>query len=326
MKRKDWVLHFLIILAIVVIDQVTKAIAESTITSLDFWGPFGLVLHYNPGAMLGTFSDLPPILRVVSLSTGGAFLFFIYLAIQYLISRPAKLLRYGMSILLGGIIGNVLDRIMAGAVVDFLLLRAFGKTTAAFNIADAVQWVGYVMIVVCLIRDGNIFWPEKESRKKVWVNPHFQLKYILTALGLAVGFILIMGVFFYTYLKVTIDSLAGGTASLMEPRFLTPFLITFSVVALGFLLMVFILARILSHRVAGPLYAFEKFIDDLLVGKSKTLKLRNGDEFKHLEELAVKLKEKFDPHPLPAGVEVVISEDGETVSEEVIITPTKPNP
>jgi signal peptidase II len=132
-----------------------------------------------------------------------------------------------------------------------------------------------------------------------------------------------MGVFFYTYLKITIDSLVIGAAPMVERKFLTPFFITFSVIALGFFLMVFILARILSHRVAGPLYAFEKFIDDLLVGKSKTLKLRNGDEFKHLEELAVKLKEKFDPHPLPTATEVVISEDGETVTDVVAET-TKP--
>ena len=324
MKRQDWALHFIVVFVILFIDQVSKVLANNLVSGITFWGPFGLVLHHNPGAMLGTFSDLPPILRGVSLSTGGAFLFFIYLAIQYLISRPAKLLRFGMSILLGGIMGNVFDRIMAGAVTDFLLLRALDKTTPAFNVADVVQWVGYAMIVICLVRDGNIFWPEKDSRKKVWVNPHFQKKYILTALGLSVGFISIMGVFFYTYLKITIDSLVIGAAPMVEKKFLTPFFITFSVIALGFFLMVFILARILSHRVAGPLYAFEKFIDDLLVGKSKTLKLRNGDEFKHLEELAVKLKEKFDPHPPPAAVEVVISEDGETVTD-VVIDPTKPS-
>lgn len=295
MNRKDWSLHFLVVFGILIIDQVTKTIAGQSITGIQFWGPFGLVLHHNPGAMLGAFSDLPPILRIVSLSTGGAFLFFIYLALQYLISRPTPVLRYGMSILLGGIMGNVVDRILAGAVTDFLLLRGFDKMTPAFNVADVVQWIGYGMIVFCLIRDGNIFWPEKDSRKRMWVLPNFQKKYILTAVGLATGFILIMGVFFYTYLKITIDSVVIGDAPMFERKFLTPFFITFTVISISFFLMVFILARILSHRVAGPLYAFEKFIEDLLVGKSKPLRLRQGDEFKHLEDLANKLRIKFNP-------------------------------
>ena len=295
MKRKEWATHLLVVLGLVFIDQITKWIADENIRSVHFWGPFGLILHHNPGAMLGTFSDLPPILRIVSLSTGGAFLVFIYMSLQHLISRPTPLLRYGMSILLGGILGNVIDRIFAGAVTDFLLLRALGKTTPAFNIADFVQWIGYGMIVVCLIRDGNIFWPEKDSRKKVWVIPNFQKKYILSAMGLAAGFTLIMGVFFFTYLKITIDSLVIGDAPTVEKKFLVPFFITFTVIALGFWLMVFILSRILSHRVAGPLYAFEKFIEDLLAGKSKPLRLRQGDEFKHLEELANKLRNQFQP-------------------------------
>ena len=57
-------------------------------------------LHHNPGAMLGLFSDLPPVLRIVSLSTGGAFLVVIYALIQYLLPIKSLILRSGMSVLL----------------------------------------------------------------------------------------------------------------------------------------------------------------------------------------------------------------------------------
>lgn len=305
MKRQHWLAHLTVVFALVLVDQFTKILALKTIGSLQFWGPFGLVLHQNPGAMLGAFSDLPPVLRIVSLSTGGAFLFFIYLALQYLIPQSAKVLRFGMSILLGGILGNVIDRIMVGSVTDFLLIRALGKTTPAFNIADAVQWIGYGMIVYSLIRDGSLFWPEQEFRKRIWINPHFQRKYVGTLLALVSCFTVIMGVFFFTYLKVTIDSLVIGSAQIVEQKFLYPFFITFAIIALGFNLMIFILARILSHRISGPLYAFEKYIEDLLDGKSRGFRLRTGDEFKHLEELAMKLKVRFEadmPTP-PAPVD-----------------------
>lgn len=243
--------------------------------------------------MLGTFSNLPKVLRIVCLSTGGAFLLFIYLAIQYLIPVQAKMLRVGMSILLGGILGNVTDRINQGAVTDFLLIGSLERSTPAFNFADSIQWVGYILIVISLIRDGSLFWPEKNFRRSLWVNPGFQIKYISTLLGMGMGFCVISGVFFYTYLKITIDELVLGSPTVVEQRFLIPFFITFAVIALAFSLTLLILGRIVSHRTAGPLYAFEKFLEDLLSGKDRELKLRAGDEFQHLEELSQKLRQNF---------------------------------
>jgi signal peptidase II len=58
-------------------------------------------------------------------------------------------------------------------------------------------------------------------------------------------------------------------------------------------MLLFVVGRVLSHRTAGPLYAFERFLEDLLAGKHRELKLRSGDEFQHLEELSVRLTETF---------------------------------
>lgn len=293
MSRKDWAINLSIVFAVWFADFITKLIAMNTIRTLEFWGPFGLVLHKNPGAMLGVFSELPPVLRVVSLSTGGAFLVAIYLAIQYLLPTKIASLRYGMSILLGGILGNVFDRIFRGSVVDFLLIGTVNSSTPAFNVADALQWVGYGMIVYALIRYGNKFWPEENARKKIWINPLFQFRYVGILVVIGGGFTLISGVFFYTYLKIVIDELVIGSAPFYERRFLLPFIITFSVITTAFILMLIIVGRILSHRVAGPIYAFEKFLEDLLAGKDRGMKLRAGDEFVHLEELSETLRKHF---------------------------------
>ena len=173
MKRRDWLLVISLVPAVWLIDQVSKAWAARTLAELNFHGPFGFVLHHNPGAILGTFADLPPILRVVSLSTGGAFLITIYAAIQYLLPSRSIQLRAGMSLLLGGILGNVTDRITTGSVTDFLVLGSRALSTPAFNMADAIQWVGYGLVVYGLIRDGSLFWPDANVRKTLWVNPRF---------------------------------------------------------------------------------------------------------------------------------------------------------
>lgn len=286
LKKRDW---FLIVAAVAItwfLDQATKAWAVRNLMELNFYGPIGFVLHYNPGAILGTFSNLPPILRVVSLSTGGAFLIFIYGAIQYLLPARSMYLRVGMSLLLGGILGNVTDRIIQGQVVDFIVLGSRQLSSPAFNIADAIQWVGYSMVVFGLIRDGSLFWPDVNARKTVWINPRFQLKYCLTLTAMGFCFAVINGVFAYTFLKITIDDLVVGPARITEDRFLIPFLQTYAVITLGFLFSLFAFGRIISHRTAGPIYAFENYLRDLLRGKDRRFKVRKGDEFQHLEELA----------------------------------------
>lgn len=291
MKRRDWALVIGLVLITWVLDQITKASAVQHLRDLRFYGPVGLVLHYNPGAILGTFSHLPPVLRIVSLSTGGAFLIFIYGAIQYLLPSKSMQLRTGMSLLLGGILGNVTDRIIIGEVVDFVVFRLGEWTSPAFNFADAIQWVGYSLVVYGLVRDGSLFWPDSNVRKTLWVNPSFQLRYCMTMVAIGFAFAVVNGVFAYTFLKVTIDDLVVGPARMMEDRFLVPFIQTYAVITVGFMFSLFVLGRILSHRTAGPIYAFEKFIHDLLDGKERRLRLRKGDEFRHnFEELADRLQ------------------------------------
>lgn len=296
MKKRDWFIVVALVPAVWLIDQITKAWATASLSGLQFYGPVGFILHHNPGAILGTFADLPPLLRVVSLSTGGAFLVFIYASIQYLLPSRSLQLRAGMSLLLGGILGNVTDRIVNGAVTDFILFGTRAYSSPAFNMADAIQWIGYGLVVFGLVRDGSLFWPDSNVRKSVWVNPSFQLKYCLTIVAIGACFSVVIGVFAYTFLKVTIDDLVVGPARLTETRFLLPFLQTYSVITVGFMLTLFVIGRILSHRTAGPIYAFEVWAREQMRGKDRKFRVRSGDEFKHLEELADALRPLITQH------------------------------
>src|SRR5471030_2820916 len=150
MKRRDWIYVLLPLLISWLLDRTTKMWASHLIFS-HFYGPIGFVLHHNPGAILGLFSDLPNVLRIVSLSTGGAFLLFLFGIIQFLLPTKSLTLRIGLSLLISGIIGNVTDRILWGYVVDFIIFGAHGTYSPAFNFADAIQWVGYGCIVVAFI-------------------------------------------------------------------------------------------------------------------------------------------------------------------------------
>lgn len=288
MRKREWFLVGLPLVLCWVADRFTKLWANDLTGPVDL-GILKFVLHYNHGAMLGLFSDLPAVLRVVSLSTGGAFLLCIYVIIQYLLPLKSMLLRTGLSILIGGILGNVADRIIWGYVVDFLVIDFGSFSSPAFNIADAVQWIGYIMIVTAIIKEGELLWPENNTRRKYWVNASFQIKYCFVLMGIGVALALISLVFSYTYIRVSISDLTAGNEYLVN-KFIGPFVITYLFIVLGFSSILFTLGKIISHRIAGPLYAFERFLDETLKGQHVELKLRAGDEFRHLEELSLKIQ------------------------------------
>lgn len=326
LRRLDWMIVLLPLFFTWGIDQVTKAFAEG-IRGLQFYGPFGFILHHNHGAMLGLFSDLPAVLRIVTLSTGGAFLIFSFAIIQYLLPIKSLMLRSGMSVLLGGILGNVTDRIVNGYVIDFLLLGSPEQATPAFNLADALQWVGYAMIATALIRESEILWPADNTRKRMWVNVRFQLRYCFILTGVGLGFALIAGVFSYTFLRVTIIDLVGNNQKLLD-HYLIPFVITFIIVSMAFAAVLFLVGRVLSSRIAGPLYAFEKFLDDLVAGRPRPLRLRTGDEFRHLETIAARLSQQVIENQLKAQAATAAetvppgTPDGDSTPTPIVELPT----
>lgn len=309
MKKQDLLLVLGSLFAVIFFDQVSKWAILKFLPQFH-WDYFHITLHFNKGAMMGLFSDLPPVLRIVSLSTGGAFLLFSFVIFQYLIPTRSMSLRLGMCILIGGILGNVIDRIVWGHVVDFIIIGNRNLSTGVFNIADFVQWLGYGLMGHALLKDQDNLWPKDNLRKVAWIHPRFQLRYCYILVTCGLGFSLIAGVFSYTFLRFVVIDLMGNNKKLLD-QFLIPFLFTFSSVSLAFTAFLFMVGKQLSHRIVGPVYAFEKFIDNYIDGHYYQLRLRKGDEFPELEDLAERIGRKLQPVDevttipiLPSGTEI----------------------
>lgn len=309
MRKKDYLLLVGVLLFVWFLDFITKWKAfkllssENSVNNTDCFLCFKL--HYNEGVALGTFSTLPTELRVVVLSTVGVCLLAVYAGLQAMIAQRVMVLRLGMSILVGGILGNISDRIYGHAVVDSLFIRlnwgsSFTWYSPIFNVADMVQWVAYPMIVYSVFKYTDMFWPADNARKQTWVLPKFQKHYVGMLLGIGLAFTFVSGILSYTYLSSTIGNFVINPPTppftQYEQGFLLPFIWVHLSISIAFLLLLFWFGLKLSHRTAGPLYAFEKFLDDLMEGKDRPLKLREGDRFTHLEELGQKLRQKMRPH------------------------------
>ena len=299
MNRKEWLLIFFPLMLVWVMDHYSKLWAIQLNENVSL-GMFQISLHYNQGTMLGLFADLPSFLRVVSLSTGGAFLVVTYALVQYLLPIKSLLLRSGMSILLGGVIGNVTDRVLWGRVADFISIQ-FSQTisTPIFNLADLFQWFGLILIFWVVIKDGDKLWMEKNQRKEYWINPNFQLKYCYLLLAVGVSISLIVTVFSYTYLRVTLIEMVGENPLILN-KFLTPLVITLVIISVGFCIGLFTVGKIISHKIAGPVYAFEKYVAELTEARQngssiRNFKLRSGDEFIELEAIATTFKNNLAP-------------------------------
>lgn len=293
MKTRDWILVVATLFLAIIVDQASKNWAWD---QPERWiGPLHLIFVQNEGAMLGLFSKLPAFLRVVTLSTSGFFILSLYAFLQFMVPVKVMRLRIGLSLLVGGILGNVLDRTFYGFVVDFISFQFGTLHTPVWNVADMIQWVGYVLLIYSLIKDSKELWPDQDFRNKFWINKRFQLKYAFIFITTGVLISLICMVFSYTYFKLALTELGVYEA---HTEYTKAFLVSFGILVLAFSISLFAVAKFISHSIAGPVYAFERFLIALLDGKGleeekKALQLRAGDDFRHLEVLAEKIRARI---------------------------------
>jgi signal peptidase II len=140
---------------VVVIDQLTKYIAS---TSLEIFQPvavmpmFNWTLMHNPGAAFSFLANEAGWQRwffaLIAVVVSGV----IFLWIKRL-ERHDKWLAIALALILGGAVGNVIDRIWLGYVVDFIQVYYQQWYWPAFNIADSAISIGVVMIIIDSVRE-----------------------------------------------------------------------------------------------------------------------------------------------------------------------------
>lgn len=288
------------------IDQITKYFGARRIEGIWFTEHILIKFQPNYGMFMGSMADSSELLRTVMLSTAGVFILFVFTIIQTLVPLRSLMFRAGLSIFVGSVMGNIVDRIAHGYVIDFLMFKTPTFSTGVFNSADATQWIGALMTFAALVKYGELLWPMDERRGRKWIKPDFQWRYCLTYAGSVALICSVLGTLSFTFLRMATKPAPGFPTREAEANLLT-FSITFALVSGVCIIAAALFARSFSHRIAGPILAFENFLENLLQGKSRQLRLRSQDEFTGFEQIADRFQTYFqgklgvDPEPLRAG-------------------------
>lgn len=133
---------------VIVLDQVSKWVVLTSLLPGEsvyvtpFWN---WVLTFNPGAAFSFLADQPGWQRwfftLLALGVSG------WIAFELKKNPRQKLMALALSLVMGGALGNVIDRVRFGAVVDFIQWHAAGFYWPAFNIADSAISIGAVLLV-----------------------------------------------------------------------------------------------------------------------------------------------------------------------------------
>ena len=113
---------------------------------------FNLYLTFNPGVSFSLLSaqSVTGVWALIAL-TGVISAFIIY----FIQKEKESLTRIGLASVLGGAIGNLIDRLRFGSVVDFLDFYLGSYHWPAFNIADSAICIGATLILFQYIRKGS---------------------------------------------------------------------------------------------------------------------------------------------------------------------------
>ncbi len=135
----------------IIIDQVSKMLIKS---NMELFSKIVIIpkffsLYYvkNKGAAFSIFGNMPCLLTIMC--------FVVFLLLIYYIEKEEKNLDLISSIsfgmILSGIIGNLIDRILYGSVVDFLSFKIFSYNFPIFNMADTFIVCGVILYIINVI-------------------------------------------------------------------------------------------------------------------------------------------------------------------------------
>jgi signal peptidase II len=145
-------IHFFVALLVVLLDRWTKRLVAARIAMYTHIqiipGFFRLTHTENTGAAFSLFADSPSHWKTALLIGFSVIAMVIVSGLLWRQSRGLTTTGIALSLILGGAVGNLWDRVASGRVVDFLLLYVKQYQWPVFNLADSAIVIGAALLVI----------------------------------------------------------------------------------------------------------------------------------------------------------------------------------
>ncbi len=144
---------------VIIFDQISKYAVQHMIALHDYIelipGFFNLVYIQNPGAAFGLFGRGADTLRLALLIGISLFALTVLLIMYARVTGRGFIIHISLAMIIGGAIGNLIDRIRLQWVIDFLDFYWKGYHWPAFNLADAAITIGSVTLMFNILFSGR---------------------------------------------------------------------------------------------------------------------------------------------------------------------------
>jgi signal peptidase II len=149
--------YLVVSLAVLLLDQWTKGIVTRAFdvhqSRTLIAGLFDITYVRNSGAAFGLFASVDSSIKAILLNSIAVLVFLVVSAYALRSSHRSIRLQLGFALILGGAVGNLLDRVRFGYVVDFLDFSISGHHWPAFNVADSAICVGVGLLFLDMLRN-----------------------------------------------------------------------------------------------------------------------------------------------------------------------------
>jgi signal peptidase II len=155
--KKKYSILFATVTVFTLLDFITKAYISSTMylheSIVVVGGFFNITYVRNPGAAFSFLADAPPVFRFVFFVTVTVFAIILILTYIAKSKLEEPLMTLGLSLIMSGAVGNLIDRVRFGEVIDFLDIYVGSHHWPAFNVADSAITVGAFILILEVFRE-----------------------------------------------------------------------------------------------------------------------------------------------------------------------------
>jgi signal peptidase II len=231
-------------------------------------------VYQNSSFIFGLFRESSHFVRIVINSVSMGILILIAFYFYASLAKELTLIRWGVTFMLAGMIGNGLEKLLNEYVIDYAFFAIPGIRYFCFNMNDAIQLIGFTLTVKEIFHKQDIIWFPNIRRHRLLLYRDVQLSIVIRMLGLFFIGSLTQMVLAFSLLFPHLDDDSDGVQTIFLLSFVAVNCILLPIVG------IFLVKELL--KCVGPIYALEKHLND----ESRDgipLKLRKTDYFTTLE-------------------------------------------